>query len=297
MLVLWDESWTSRLWCVFELAGYLHSRAGSKKELVVCPVFAGSALLMAHLGFSVLILPVVLLLPRGGDGLDNMYPWGALLVGGLCFPCMTLADAMLLAHSRSIDRIQQQVSNFKVADAVCGCCAAGHVHQKTGEPILCDREIILRCIVAWFGSLSSFEDTVRGEVRAILVHQLAHTVFSYSRIVQLTSPIMLGILDHWCSRVAQDGQHHLEFFVSLISLWLVFIPTLLLILTQLAHKMRKACRTRLRHLILAVLLTFIGVGAYAGYIMIEVISRHIFPAEAGCSQKRRFQLERPACVG
>ena len=253
---------------------------------MVCPVFAGSALLIAHLGFSVLILLAVLLLPQGGDGLDNMYPWGALLIGALCLPCLTLLAAVVLEYCCSIDRIQQQVRNFTVAHAVSGCCAAGHVNQKTGEPILCDREIILRCIVAWFGSLSTFEDTVQGEVGAILVHQLAHDVFSYSRIVQVTSPIMLGTLDRWCSRVAHDGRHHVEIMIALTSTWLVFIPTLCLVLLQVAHKMRRACRTRLRHLMLGILLTFVGIGAYAGYAVLEVISRHFIQSEAGCSQKR-----------
>ena len=281
MLVLWDESWTTRLWCVFELAGYLHSREGRKKELLVCPVFAGSALLSAHLGFSILFLLFILLLTQGEDGPDNLYPWGALLIGGLCFPCMTLAAVVVLEHSCSIDRIQQQVRNFTVADAVCGCCAAGHVHQQTGAPILCDREIILRCIVAWFGSLSRFEDAIRGEVRAILVHQLAHNVFSYGRIVQVTSPMMFAVLDHWSSVVARDGRHHLEFTLSLAALWLVFIPTLGLILRQVAHKMRSACTTKLRHLLLAILLTFIGVGAYAGFAVCDTISGRFVQPEAG----------------
>ena len=280
---------TTRLWCVFELAGYLHSREGRKKELVVCPVFAGSTLLIAHLGFSVLLLLLVLLMPGGEDGLKTIYPWGALLIGGLCFPCMTLLCVVVLEHCRSIDRIQKQVCNFTVADAVCGCCAAGHVHETTGEPILCDREIILRCIIAWFGSLSTFEDTVQGEVRAVLVNQLAHNVFSYWRIVQMTSPILFQTLDQWCSRVARDGQHHLGYILSSFVLWLVFLPTLCLILLQLAHKMQSACRTRLRHLMLAILLTFVGVGAYAGFVACDMITVHFMQSKAGCSRNRGFK--------
>lgn len=41
MLILWDPTWTERLWCLFELAAFLQSKKGQQKELIVRPTFLG----------------------------------------------------------------------------------------------------------------------------------------------------------------------------------------------------------------------------------------------------------------
>ena len=51
MLVLFHKSFTLRLWCVFELAAFLHSQRARKTELVVYPVSVGVVALVAHFGF------------------------------------------------------------------------------------------------------------------------------------------------------------------------------------------------------------------------------------------------------
>ena len=43
MLILWDPTWTERLWCLFELAAFLKSKkvASGKQALIVRPIFFG----------------------------------------------------------------------------------------------------------------------------------------------------------------------------------------------------------------------------------------------------------------
>ena len=106
-------------------------------------------------------------------------PWGVLFICGLAFPCLTLFTFAMIAHCRSIDIIQKQVQNFSIDNSWSQCCACGHVVPDSGEQMICDRTIILRCIAAWFGSTEGFESTVRGKVQTVLVHQLTHRVFSY----------------------------------------------------------------------------------------------------------------------
>ena len=53
MLALVDVSFTSRLWCVFELAAFLHSQRANKTELVIYPVSVGVVILVAQVGFLV----------------------------------------------------------------------------------------------------------------------------------------------------------------------------------------------------------------------------------------------------
>ncbi|CAE7439836.1 unnamed protein product, partial [Symbiodinium pilosum] len=126
-------------------------------------------------------------------------PWGLILLAAICFPSLTALGFAVLVHCRSIDEIHQQVRNFKIEGSLCGCCEINHV-SRTGEQIACDREVICRCIVAWFGSLERFEDHVRGKVRAILVQQLTRDAFSYWHLAQMGSPIMFAHLDIISSR-------------------------------------------------------------------------------------------------
>ena len=290
LLVMWDETVMTRLWCVFELAAYLHSREGVKKTLTVSPAFVGATLLMAHLGFSVLVLTYTFALGRGPGGDPNpsggsiFFPWGALVLCGLCFPCLTMFCSVLLEHCRSIDRVRQQVGNFTVQHAVSGCCAANHV-TATGKPIMCDREIILRCVVGWFGSVSKFEANVQGELCGILVQQLYYDVFSYWRLVIVTSPIGWLMLDHWCGRFAQDGQLHAKMIIAMATAWLVFFPTLFLVILKLAHKLRNACQTRVKHLLVSMFLVLIGVGIFAAFVMGLALSEQLVEDEAGCFRK------------
>lgn len=58
---------------------------------------------------------------------------------------------MFRKHFRSIASFQERLLRFQLAEAECYCCSAGHV--DTGD--LCDREVIARCIRAWFGSVAA----------------------------------------------------------------------------------------------------------------------------------------------
>ena len=205
MLVLWDMSFTSRLWCVFELAAYLHSHRGKKADLVVCPVSVGSVLLVGHFGLTMFYL-LFILLPAA----VSFYPYGALLMASLCFPSFTALAYVVLGHCRSIETIHHEVRNFTIEHSSSGCCAKGHIDRRTNEPIQCDREIMCRCIIAWFGSLQSFEDHVRGQVREVLIHQLTHNTFTYWRMVQLTSPALFVGLDRLASAVVRDERFPME---------------------------------------------------------------------------------------
>ncbi|CAE7747105.1 PRN1 [Symbiodinium pilosum] len=185
-LVLWDATYVSRLWCMFEMAAFLNSRESDKgaqekvlrlaESLVVCPVFVGPALLIGHLGLCMLFtLYLFSQVP--------LFPWGAVFMCGLAFPCLMLFAFAVIAHCRSIDVIQQQVRNFTIDKSWSQCCSLGHAMPGSGAPMVCDRAIILRCIAAWFGSTKSFESTVRDKVQTVLVHQLTYHVFSYLRLI------------------------------------------------------------------------------------------------------------------
>ena len=58
MLVLWDPTWSERLWCVFELAAFLKSKAASEQVLLIRPTFFGPCSIVFFIGVFVVMLPV-----------------------------------------------------------------------------------------------------------------------------------------------------------------------------------------------------------------------------------------------
>eukprot|EP00439_Symbiodinium_sp_Y106_P040369 s381_g4.t4 len=260
LLVLWDETYVARLWCMFEMAAFLRSRGlgvGTGKCLVVCPVFVGPALLVGQLGASIFIL-ATLRFSHAGLYVHLIFQ------AAVAFPSFLLLAYLVLAHYHNVEVVQDQVGSLTIKDSACYCCSRRHVQD--GVEMICDRVVIVRCIEAWFGSVEHFETAVRGEVRRAMVHQLANNVFSYRRIVQGLSPIMWFHMD----LLAPDFTAHL----SLAACTYVFtlLPIVALICLRLCHGLRKlfqgslCCRILLSTVPLAV-----GILTYAIFFYVDKI--------------------------
>ena len=186
LLVLYDSTFTTRLWCLFELGGYLYSRgtpgpASAEPEIRICPPLLGPMLL----GVQALLVLSLLLLHMGKALLQYQL---------VVLPCLALI-ATPLAHGmraywRGIDAMQQQVARFSFAKASCDCCTRGHPGGRS-----CDRVILAKSITAWFGSIEAFEANVQTEVRMALVRQLTNEAFTYDRLVQAAVPLLWMQLD------------------------------------------------------------------------------------------------------
>ena len=55
MMILWDPSWSQRLWCLFELAAFLKSKRSSGQELVIRPTIIGTVSIGCFLFFTVVM--------------------------------------------------------------------------------------------------------------------------------------------------------------------------------------------------------------------------------------------------
>ena len=169
---------------MFEMAAFLHSREpGKKSKLVVCPIFVGPAFLLGHAGLTVILMiwEAAILPP---------FPGNAAVICALAFPCFSLLAYVILAHGRSIETMQGQVRDFNLSQARSFCCEVDHI-TSTGSRLVCDRRVIGQCITCWFGSEAHFENVIRTTVLQTLVHQLATRTFTYGRILQGTSPMLL----------------------------------------------------------------------------------------------------------
>ena len=60
LLILWDPTWTERLWCLFELAAFLQSKKTQNKTLIIRPIFLGPVSMVLFLAMFVAMLPGIL---------------------------------------------------------------------------------------------------------------------------------------------------------------------------------------------------------------------------------------------
>ena len=87
--------------------------------------------------------------------------WGSSFLIGFMTIFVTLGLSCLmcflaLAHvgrefCRNLAQMQQQLFHFSLDNAKCSCCDRDHVNGR-GQPVPCDRVIMVRCIEYWFHS-------------------------------------------------------------------------------------------------------------------------------------------------
>ncbi|CAE7202507.1 unnamed protein product [Symbiodinium sp. CCMP2592] len=261
LLVLWDETYVSRLWCVFEMAAFLHSKGLSVEAedcLAVCPVFVGPTLLVAQLSLSILMAASLTM----GFALVS---YVLIFQATLALPCFLLLAYVVLAHCHSIDVVQSQVSSFTIEDASCHCCSRGLCET------ICDRMLIVRCIEAWFGSVDKFEAAVRGEVRRTLVHQLANNIFSYWRMVHALCPLLWFFLD-LMSAPGMTMSHTISYTLGGLTSYLLLMPSMDLICLRLCYRLRKSFHgSRCYKLLLSAGMVAVGTLFYAIYFAVDQI--------------------------
>jgi len=243
MLVLWDASWVQRFWCVFELASFLRSRkhqATASQKLSIRPNLMGPVFFAGEAGLAALLLALPGLLQALGSSIE---------IVGLTLAIGLLPSFLCLAHVGrtfccSLDTLQQQLAKFRVTDAMCWCCSVNHVDDETGEPLVCDREIMLKCIGIWFGSNTDFESLVQGQVRTTLLRQLTSPAYLYQQIVLACSPVMWLFLDRTATLVAHaEADFGVAVFLGGLAWWLLAIPSTVLLGLAFAYKLRmkQAC--------------------------------------------------------
>mmetsp|Transcript_56846 Transcript_56846/g.122946 ORF Transcript_56846/g.122946 Transcript_56846/m.122946 type:complete len:554 (-) Transcript_56846:106-1767(-) len=154
LLVLWDPGYVKRLWCVFELAAYVKARGQrlDKGAITIRPVSWGPMWMALYIGNS--LVAVWYFLTSFGSG--KFSP----LVGGLFLLCVVLSMHIMRSMQRLLTTLSEQLQAFSFAGAECYCCSVRHVDPVMKQRILCDRKVVLGCIVAWFGSVPDFEDFV-----------------------------------------------------------------------------------------------------------------------------------------
>mmetsp|Transcript_26521 Transcript_26521/g.61864 ORF Transcript_26521/g.61864 Transcript_26521/m.61864 type:complete len:550 (-) Transcript_26521:264-1913(-) len=198
MVVLWDATYFTRLWCVFELAASLKLRGTtngtSAASLVLLPLSHGVITVALLLVFIVFItLSRGLLLLDGSEGLSGpVQSAGDAQAATVYNLVATVVLTMALAHEirkqgKEWRSLVDQVHRFSIQNAQCKCCSVQHVDSVTKESIVCDRVMIQSCVQCWFGSTDAFDhyvqETAREKIRV-------RTLLPYRYVIFGGSPFM-----------------------------------------------------------------------------------------------------------
>ncbi|CAE7274973.1 unnamed protein product [Symbiodinium sp. CCMP2592] len=190
MLILWDPTWTERLWCLFELAAFLKSKTSRQQHLIVRPIFMGPLTIAVYLTFAAFAMPIATV---PVDTERTILQMLSAIV--LCMLVVAVPTASTIrSYFRDLDTMKLQLSSISVDSTRSSCCDLNHL-SSSGERMLCDRKIVKECVKTWFGSELAFEDTVRTEVSDILNRDLTQKVFSTPWALGVSSPVILAFMD------------------------------------------------------------------------------------------------------
>ncbi|CAE7944843.1 unnamed protein product [Symbiodinium sp. KB8] len=186
LLILWDETYIERLWCVFEIAAFAH-RSG-KPRTAIKPTLLGKAALAVYAG-----TPAMALLNL--EFMNMKYRWSSsYVILGAFVVSFYWGVASFRSYHYSIEILRRQLQNFRLEDTKCNCCTRGHVGPD-GETLSCDREVVERCICIWFGSVEQFELFIVPLLRSTFEKELGQHTFPYIYFLVVFCPVVWAGMD------------------------------------------------------------------------------------------------------
>ena len=193
MLILWDPTWTERLWCLFELAAFLKTKnTAGKQVLAVRPIFLGPiSIAMFLASFAVALTLTTAAFPD--ELLGMIFVVGPALLIGMVVAYPTVMT--IRSYFRDLDIMKEQLLNISFDATRSSCCDQNHLSPDSDVPMLCDRKVLKECVKIWFGSQEAFEHAVRSEVLDILTMVLSEKVFTTTWILGATCPFLWAFLD------------------------------------------------------------------------------------------------------
>ena len=172
------------------MAAFIKAHEGDAK-LLIRPTFQGPCSVAFHAGVAG-VLVVNLTTFYFANTLDistnSLLRLALILLSITSF--MFAAVSSFRRYYMSVQEMQLQLRNFAIEDTLTHCCIQDH-KDASGNPIpICDKQIVIDCIVNWFGSTDAFNQRVRERMGVALLPQLGHFSFSYSWMVACSIPVL-----------------------------------------------------------------------------------------------------------
>jgi len=233
MLVLWDQSYAKRLWCVFELAAYIRAHLCHEEAAV-----AGAV----HVKCRPLALGTICVWLYLVTATTYIVSIVAQANGMLSLPLVMFFSGMALyvvchRYHRNVRFLSDDFKHFRVANAGCFCCSNDHRCPQTGAELICDRQLIEECIVEWFDGLDNFEAFVQRCLFYVFRRQLGKMAIPYPCLVLAGMPTMWAFLDVACPQI-KAGHTAVGAAILLrgVAYWLFVFPVSVATVSALAAR-------------------------------------------------------------
>eukprot|EP00930_Biecheleria_cincta_P089001 TRINITY_DN78258_c0_g1_i1.p1 TRINITY_DN78258_c0_g1~~TRINITY_DN78258_c0_g1_i1.p1 ORF type:complete len:579 (+),score=55.19 TRINITY_DN78258_c0_g1_i1:132-1868(+) len=188
MLVAWDPSYFSRLWCVYELSAFKFARRDGRITIrsMQFVLFLSGALFVTNISYLVLMLR---------HNHDRIHVLHAVICFVILLPLAPSVMFIRSFHQERLD-LKRQLKEFSVRETKCFCCTHHHRHPDNGSPLMCDREHVYDSIAQWYGNgnrrlgLECFDRTIRGQLKEDLHRTLGKSwniPYHYTLLVGLPS--------------------------------------------------------------------------------------------------------------
>lgn len=200
MLVLFDKTYPTRLWTIFELAAFLRSHEDATERLIIRPIFLGPAVVFLFLALACFMMGALLV---GDEDVTRLYPF----LTALAFLIFVFGGHILRSYFREIDECHRRLKSFTLREVSSHCCSVKHLDED-GRALICDREIITECIRSWFGSEEQFEEAVRSQVSNAFVKGVGYFAVPFSWFLGGTTSIMWACMDLSLARLRAGAYHH-----------------------------------------------------------------------------------------
>ena len=243
MLVLWDPTWSERLWCVFELAAFLKSKAPSgagEQVLLIRPTFLGPCSIGLFIGVFLVFVPATTIPMRDRDSLGAyliLVPLSGVFL--FLFIMGYVLAAAFRAYFRSVETLKENMRKISFDNARCSCCDQDHV--QGGARMMCDRKVVKKCVSIWFGSEEAFEDYARSEVLETLLTGLHDQIFTRGWSLSVAIPILWAFLDLAVSEAVAEAKYSsIALSIHGLVLWFCCAPIFVDVCTFFAWRYCRA---------------------------------------------------------
>lgn len=236
MLVLWDPSYATRLWCVFEMAAFAWAHRNDLKNRVEIRPVIFAPVYFGFMATSVINWALLTMFPRTPTMSITVWP---ALQSIICI----LGVHFLRSFHRDMTILRQHLAEFQAANAQCYCCSVSHRLPETGERIACDREVIQACIMTWFGTLTDFDSFVQAELAGYFWRSLGHFGLPYRWVLGSQLPVLWAYMDIVADSIqGGDVWYISSMVVEGLAMWLCASPLVVAFViwvTNLLQRKRK----------------------------------------------------------